>query len=304
MSAGTLWQPRSACGAGCLPSPVDTGLAGAAVALWRLVRLVAVILAAGLALPVLALVGVPRRRRALRRFARGALRALDVRLSVRGSVRQRRALLVANHVSWLDILVLLAGPVDVRLVAKAEVRDWPVIGRIAAMVGTIFIDRSRPRTLPATVAAVREALDRGERVAVFPEGTTSCGRDTGPFRPAMFQAAVETGAAVIPLRLRYRLPDGSATTAPAFIGDETLVDSLRRVLPLPGVRVDISTRAAIHPDPLASRRMLAHLAAGSLGMGGQAVQHDAERLAQRGLLDRDVRGGLGQPPHQQVHLVH
>jgi 1-acyl-sn-glycerol-3-phosphate acyltransferase len=281
---GTLWQPRSACGPACLPSPVDTGAVAAPVAVLRLLRLAAVLLAAGLAAPVLALARPPVRRRALRRFAGAALRALNVTVAVHGPVRQPRALLVANHVSWLDILVLLSGapagsrvPVDLRLVAKAEVRDWPVIGRLAATAGTIFIDRSRPRLLPATVAAVREALARGERVAVFPEGTTSCGRDTGPFRPAMFQAAIEARAAVVPVRLRYRLPGGGATTAAAYVGDETLLRSLRRVLPLPGLRVEIRACSAIHPDPHASRRVLAHLAGAAVGAPVSPVAPPARR---------------------------
>ncbi|MEN3304451.1 MAG: hypothetical protein V7603_653, partial [Micromonosporaceae bacterium] len=236
---GDLWQPRSACGPACLPSCVDTAVP-VPVRVLRLLRLAAVVLGAALTLPALALAARPVRRRALARFARAALRALGVRVTVRGTVRARRALLVANHVSWMDTLVMLAAaaaPADLCLVAKAEVRHWPVVGRFAALVGTVFVDRTRPRVLPRTVGAVREALAAGDRVAVFPEGTTSCGRATGPFRPAMFQAAIDAGAAVVPVRLRYRLPDGSATTAAAFIGDETLLDSLRRILPLPGLRV-------------------------------------------------------------------
>jgi 1-acyl-sn-glycerol-3-phosphate acyltransferase len=233
----------------------------------RLARLVAVVLGAAAVLPVLALVPVAVRRRALVRFARAVLRALGVRVAVRGTVRPRRALLVANHVSWMDTLVVLAGTADparLRLVAKREVRDWPVVGRIAALVGTVFVDRERPRRLPGTVAEVRDALVGGDRVAVFPEGTTTCGRATRPFRPAMFQAAIDAGAAVVPLRLRYRLPGGGATAAAAFIGDETLVDSLRRILALPGLHVDVTVRTAIHPDPDASRRALAHLAGASV----------------------------------------
>ena len=271
---GTLWQPRSGCGPGCLPSTGDIPAVPVPVRLLRLLRLFGVALAAALTLPLLAFAAPATRRRALSRYAGRALSALDVRLSVRGTVRQRRALVVANHISWLDILVLLAGapdPATFRLVAKTEVRGWPVVGAFAAIVGTIFIDRSRPRSLPATVAAVQRALCAGDRVAVFPEGTTSCGRRAGAFRPAMFQAAVGAGAAVVSLRLRYQLPAGTATTAPAFIGDENLLRSLRRILALPGLRAEVTVRTAIHPEtgddrpgPGASRRLLAHLAAGAV----------------------------------------
>jgi 1-acyl-sn-glycerol-3-phosphate acyltransferase len=270
---GDLWRPRSDCGPGCLPSPVGCPAAPTLRRLLRLLRLVGVVLGAALALPALALAGPAARRRALRRFAGRVLHALDVHVAVRGALGQHRALLVANHVSWLDTLVLLAGAqppgpghaANLRLVAKAEVRGWPVVGRFAALVGTVFIDRARPRRLPATVAEVRAALSRGDRVAVFPEGTTSCGRALVAFRPAMFQAAIEAGARVIPVRLRYRLPDGAATTAAAFIGDETLLESLRRILALPGVRVDVHACAALHPDVSASRRALAHLAGAAVG---------------------------------------
>src|SRR5581483_8921880 len=123
-----------------------------------LVRLFAALLGTALVLPFLVPAGPGTRRRALSRAAQRTLRALDVRLAVRGRVRQHRALLVANHVSWLDVLVLLAAaddPAVFRLVAKSEVRGWPVIGWFAGLAGTIFIDRSRPRALPGTVAAVR-----------------------------------------------------------------------------------------------------------------------------------------------------
>src|SRR4029079_10304453 len=91
------------------------------------------------------------------------------------------------------------------LVAKHEVRDWPIIGRLATTLGTVFVDRTRPKTLPDTVARVAEHLADGAVVAVFPEGTTWCGRAGGRFRPAMFQAAIAAGAPVVPVRLAFNL---------------------------------------------------------------------------------------------------
>lgn len=284
---GDLWRPTSACGPACVSSTVQHP-APVPIRLLRLVRLAGVMVAAVLATPVLAFAGTPVRRRALRRFARGALAALAVRVEPHGAARRRGpALVVANHISWVDILVLLADVwtgadlANLRLVAKVEVRGWPVVGRLASMVGTIYIDRTRPRDLPVAVNAVREALAAGERVVAFPEGTTSCGRATGEFRPAMFQAALDAGVAVVPIRLRYRLPDGTTTTAPAFVGDETLLESLRRVLALPGVQVEAGVCGAIHPairpgsldrrDARDARRALARLAGAVMGAGSPRV---------------------------------
>jgi len=251
----SFWLPRTDCGAQCVNIPARVSRLRQA---GRLTALAAVVAGGGLVLPLL-----PVRHRAagLRGFARAALRALGIRVAVRGHLPARRALVVANHVSWLDILVLLAAG-GCRLVAKIEVRAWPVIGKVAASTGTVFIDRVRPRTLPATVTAVRDALASGAVVAAFPEGTTSCGQVVGPFRPALFQAALAAGVPVVPARLRFTVgPSGQPGTLAAFIGEETLLSSLRRVLAAERLQVDVLAGAAIHADAGATRRVLAQLAA-------------------------------------------
>lgn len=223
-----------------------------AVAL-RVIAVVLVVVVAAVLVPTLPARRVPG---AVQRLARVVLAVLGVRHRVRGRLAARGALLVANHVSWLDILVLAAHR-PCRVLAKREVRTWPVVGRIAVAAGTLFIDRTRPRTLPATVADVAAALRGGSVVAVFPEGTTWCGRAGGPFRPALFEAAVLARAAVAPVRLDFALADGSATTVAAFIGDDTLVASLWRVVSARGLRVTLRSYPALHPGPGASRRSLA-----------------------------------------------
>ena len=158
--------------------------------------------------------------------------------------------------------MLAVGPA--RLVAKREVRKWPVVGPLAAVVGTVFLDRSRPRDLPATVGRVAAALRGGHSVAVFPEGTTWCGTaaDCRPgrgFRPAVFQAAVDAGAPVVPLRLTYRHA-GAPTTLAAFLGAETFWESVRRVLAAGDLTVSVVVAAALHPVGGADRRVLARAA--------------------------------------------
>ncbi|GAA4870290.1 lysophospholipid acyltransferase family protein [Actinomycetospora straminea] len=166
------------------------------------------------------------------------------------------ALVVANHVSWLDVFALHA-VAPVRMLAKTEVRQWPVLGIMAARAGTVFLDRDRLRDLPGAVAGLADALRAGTPVGVFAEGTTRCGRDLGPFRPAAFQAAYEAGAPVVPVAVRYgRLTgDGRGVDATAaFIGDDTLAASLLRVLAVPDVVVDVTTCAIVDTTTLPAGR--------------------------------------------------
>ncbi|MFI7146921.1 lysophospholipid acyltransferase family protein [Nonomuraea sp. NPDC050022] len=137
------------------------------------------------------------------------------------------ALLVANHVSWLDPLVM-AATVPSRPLAKREIGQWPLIRTLAAGSGALFIDRERLSALPSAVATVANALRAGDTVIAFPEGTTWCGRGMGEFRPAVFQAAIDAGSAVRPATLRYREGDSTSTRG-CFVGDDSLLASLLRV---------------------------------------------------------------------------
>lgn len=104
------------------------------------------------------------------------------------------------------------------MLAKSEIGAWPVLGALAARAGTLFIERDRIRALPETVATVTRALLAGNRVTVFPEGSTWCGRAQGPFRRAAFQAALDARVPVQPVRLRYRLADGRSPGRPPSSG--------------------------------------------------------------------------------------
>jgi 1-acyl-sn-glycerol-3-phosphate acyltransferase len=262
-----MWATVSPCGPHCLPGD-EAWPAGPVHRAARLAGLVAVVAGAAALVPVL-----PGRwrARAVRGCARATLRALGVRWSIAGRLPARRALVVANHISWLDTLVLLAAGRS-RLVAKAEVRGWPLVGPIAGHLGGVFLDRTRPRTLPGTVGRVRDILAAGGVVAVFPEGTTSCGEGAGGFRPAFFQAAIDAGVPVVPTTLRYQAA-GIPTARAAFIGAETLLESLGRVLAMRGLTVRVCVGTAIHPGPAASRRTIARIAAAAVGCqpAGRAV---------------------------------
>jgi 1-acyl-sn-glycerol-3-phosphate acyltransferase len=181
---------------------------------------------------------------ALHKVSAAALSALGVRTQVTGRPRSGAALVVGNHVSWLDILVLSSGAPMLQ-VAKSEIRDWPIISGIGRRTGTIFLDRFRLRGLPDVVDQVARALRQGHKVQGFPEATTRCGGAIGEFHRFLFQAAIDAAVAVAPVTLQYLDSEGRRTTAPAFLGDETLIDSVRRVLALRDLHVRVHWLPAI-----------------------------------------------------------
>lgn len=208
------------------------------------------VLVAGIALipPVRALpAGV--RDRLVRLWARTLLGALGVTVRLAPPPAHGGVLVVANHVSWLDIPLIASGRPG-RSVAKAEVAKWPVLGRLVSSGGTVLVERDRLRALPAAVDAVAGVLRAGRPVVVFPEGSTWCGRESGRFRPAFFEAAVRSGAPVQPVTIRYRLADGRPTSVPAFVGDDDLVTSLARVVAVRGLVAEVTFLPPI-PAPLA-----------------------------------------------------
>ena len=224
------WYPLSPCGSGCLPQAIGRRrrlLAGA-----RLVWLVGTI--AWCLMIACAVVVTPRliRRRAARHACRALLRAVGIRVAIddrRPFPSSARALVVANHISFLAVLaVAVVNPAH--FVAKSDVASMPVISAVARFLGVITVERESLRRLPSAVDDAARVLERDRSVAVFPEGTTRCGRATGAFRPAFFQAAIDAGVPVQPMAIRYTNADGTADTSASFIGDDTIIDTLRRVL--------------------------------------------------------------------------
>jgi 1-acyl-sn-glycerol-3-phosphate acyltransferase len=276
------WFPTSPCGTGCLPVAVaDVGIARVRRLVRTTVRLGALagaVLAGALLALAAPVLGLRRLERAQAIWCAMLLAATGVRVVVTGPRPAPGSLVIANHVSWLDVLALNQ-LVPVRMLAKAELRTWPLIGPMAARAGTVFLDRDRLRALPDAVAAVTGALRSGGCVGVFPEGTTRCGRDLARFRPAAFQAAVDAGAPVVPVALSYADVDGGPDAAPAFVGDDTLVASLvrvaaarRTVLTVRVLPVQVPVRA---DGPLArSRRDAARRAADAITTALPAASDD------------------------------
>jgi len=147
--------------------------------------------------------GVPLRKRAHRTWQRLTLRLFGVRMDVSGRLPPGAALVVANHISWLDI-VLLQALWPMWLVAKAEIRAWPLIGSLAAAGGTLFIERGRMESRQRIGRRMAALLRRGDRVGVFPEGGIRPGRGVKRFHAPLFGPAIRAGVPVVPVAIRYQ----------------------------------------------------------------------------------------------------
>ncbi|MFD5122319.1 lysophospholipid acyltransferase family protein [Streptomyces sp. NPDC058385] len=251
----SVWQPTAPCSIGACVRGGSTALASPRAVL-RIAAVMALLLVGVVFLPV------GRRLPAawVRLYCRVMVRATGVRLRLSGSAPQSGGvLLVANHISWMDIPILAAVR-PARMLAKKEIRQWPVAGALVAGSGAIFIDRDRLRALPGTVTQLAAVLRSGGAVGVFPEGSTWCGRAQGTYRRAAFQAALDANAPVQPVRLRYLLPDGTVSTAPAFVGDDTLAAGVWRVVSTRRIVAEVEVGALIPADSCPDRRSLARAA--------------------------------------------
>jgi 1-acyl-sn-glycerol-3-phosphate acyltransferase len=191
-----------------------------------------------------------------RRWARGALRVLGVRLQVVGAPPRPPFLLVCNHLGYLDVAVL-ASVVDATFVAKSEVARWPVLGPLCRGMGTLFVDRGRRRDLPATLAALQATLAAGRGVVLFPEGTSTPGGRVLPFHPPLLAAAARAGLPVAWAAVSYATPAGEPEAADAVCwwGDASFVAHLAALLRLS--RVEARLRLGDAPVAAADRKQLA-----------------------------------------------
>ncbi len=184
------------------------------------------------------------------RWAQDFLKILDVQLRVTGSaVTTGPLLVVSNHISWLDILVMLAVQ-PVRFVSKAEIKRWPLIGWLATNAGTLYIERASRRDAMRVVHHIADALKPATPdhapyiIAVFPEGTTTDGSVVLPFHGNLIQAALSAGAPVQPVTLRFCDTDtGALSMTPAYIDDDTLITSVWRLLSSPPVVANVAFHA-------------------------------------------------------------
>ena len=232
------------------------------VFLRRTVRLslLALHLAWGATLVALAfpLMSGARRDHAIMAWARRLLRVLGVRMKLDAAPSlPGGALLVCNHVSWLDIYLIYAAQ-RVHFVSKSEVRAWPVAGWLAHKTGTLFLERGRRADTARVNAEMRTLMQGGASVAVFPEGTTSDGRALRRFLPSLLQPAVELNCPIVPAALRYRTLDDAYSAAPAYIDQMSLWQSFTQIVSEPGLIAELRFGEPIQPN--GHRRDLAALA--------------------------------------------
>jgi 1-acyl-sn-glycerol-3-phosphate acyltransferase len=178
--------------------------------------------------------------RIIQRWSRGVLDILQVRLHRQGTIPSDGipTVIVANHVSWLDVWLIHS--VDpVRFVAKSDIRSWPVVGWLVEKAGTIFIQRARRHDTARTNGLIVETLLRGEKVGMFPEGTTTDGTELKPFHASLFQPAVGAGARIVAVALRYPDAQGGPNLDAAYAGDRSLLESLRLILRYRSLRAEL-----------------------------------------------------------------
>jgi 1-acyl-sn-glycerol-3-phosphate acyltransferase len=197
-------------------------------------------------------------------WSAGMLRALGIALEVEGRFKPGRKLIVANHITWLDIMVVHAVCPQARFVSKADVQGWPLVNRLVAAADTLYLQREKRRDAMRVVHQMAEALAAGDTVAVFPEGTTSEGHGLLPFHANLLQAAIAAEAPVQPVALRYADAEHAVSPAAMFVGETTLPQTLWRLASAHGLRVRMQVLApegTTHAD----RRALAARLQGLIG---------------------------------------
>ena len=171
-----------------------------------------------------------RRRAITRRWCEKLLELMNVEARVHGTIDARRGnlLIVANHISWLDIFVLNAQHASL-FVAKSELADWPVAGRLIRGAGTLFIERARRRDTERVNRRAADALKAGDAIVVFPEGTTTDGSTVLKFHGSLLQPVVDAEGHVLPVAIRYHDGAGERSLAPEYAGDTSFATSFWRV---------------------------------------------------------------------------
>ena len=212
----------------------------------RLLRLLAWLGATGRRLRRLDRVPPEQRREVLRQMGADCLNVLNVH--VRNDAPPAAAqgtLLVANHVSWLDIFVLVS-LYPCSFIAMKELRGWPLIGRMIANAGTVFIDRSNRKDIDPVNAAIAAALRSGGNVCFFPEARTSSGSSVLPLKAALFESAIQADAPIQTVALRYY--DGDTRTERVSFADVNFFVTLWRILRLRQINVRTDSAAPMLPE--------------------------------------------------------
>ena len=196
----------------------------------------------------------------IQRWSKRLLTIFKIELKIRGAelLPNSPYLLASNHISWLDIHVINAFR-PVRFVAKSEVASWPVFGWMAKQLRTVFIRRDSSRHARLVVGQVAGVL-KTESICIFPEGTSTVGDEVLPFKPNLFESALEAGVHTFPLAIQYFSTfSGQRSYSPAFIGDMGLIESMANIIQNRHLGVELRFLPFIEPliDAQFDRKLLA-----------------------------------------------
>ena len=187
-------------------------------------------------------------------------------------------LALANHVSWMDIFAINA-VLPSRFIAKAEIGRWPLLGMLVSGGGTLYIERGRRHAVAAMNKTVREHLKLGETIVVFAEGTTTDGSELLPFHSNVIAPALEVGAAIWPVAIRYT-ERGKRSSAAAFIGEMGLFTSLAQILVADQLMVEVAVLQPVSTSDAANRHGVARAAraaiARKLGLESESLQRSRD----------------------------
>jgi len=176
------------------------------------------------------------------------LSIFEIKVEVQGLnsflYNQKQYLMVANHISWMDIIVIQSIKPSI-FVAKSDVASWPLFGWVAQMTGTIFIKREKVSDIKKALKKMKRRLIK-RSVCIFPEGTSTNGRYLLPFKSNLFQSSIDTNKSILPLCLRYK-QKGTYSDKVAFIDDMSLVDSIIKIKKEIDISVEVEVLQPVRP---------------------------------------------------------
>ena len=219
-------------------------------ALWRLSWLVLYALITLIIVPIVfnpLANKLPKKRQLASFLYRRIYSALNIKLVVHGEPTKQSSLWVSNHISWVDIL-LFAGGHTVDFIAKSEVGDWPLVGNVVKKTGTVLIDRNNKFQAYRSLPLLQERMLAGTPILVFPEGTTTSGSHTLPFKPMFYQAAIRESMVIQPISLHYLNSNEEPTDSVAFIDEDDFSISLKRILKQPQITAHIHFLPALSAE--------------------------------------------------------
>lgn len=201
--------------------------------------------------------GIATRRSLRQRWSQRLLDILCIEVRTSGAAIAPGTMLVANHVSWIDIFVINAIAPSA-FISKAEVRKWPAIGWLAAKNETVFLQRGSRGHARIIGGEIGHALQAGSTVVLFPEGTTTDGSHVLHFHAALLQPALDTHSAIQPLALRYRDAQGEHSRAAAYYGEMSLLECITNIVSEPAIVAEVEVMPAETHAPELDRRPLAN----------------------------------------------